>query len=253
MALSNQSLFLYGLEVTASNRSIDFRKVNAGAILTATLTAGFYSLTSLMIEVARALKAADTVNTYVVTADRTINSGKQNRITIATSGSFLSLLFSSGPSTATNAATLLGFAVADKTGALTYTGTATCGIALVPDFKGYNYLSPDFQHKVFGSLNVSANGTKEAVVYQIQQFWQVQFKYELQAKVIVEWKPFWDWCIQQKLMEFTPEISSPSVFYEGTLEKTSYDSKGLGYKMTEQLPNYPFYYDTGLLTFRQKA
>lgn len=250
MALRDRSLLLYGLEVTKFNQSLDFRAVSLGPILQATLNLGFYSLTSLMTEIKRALQAADPAHIYTVTANRTVNGGLENRVTISTNGVYLDLLYLSGPRTSTTVAPLIGFAVTDRTGATTYTGTLSCGTVLVPDFVGYNYLSTDFNHKVYGAVNVSASGVKEAVVFQIQKFWQVQFKYETQVKVVSEWLPLLDWAIQQRLLEFTPEISSPNTFFEGTIEKTSDDGKGLGYKFMEMLPNYPFNYDTGLLTFR---
>jgi len=250
MALKHQSLFLYNLEVTATNSSIDFKISGGGSQLSATLTVGFYSLTSLCTEVVRALTAADPSNTYTCTVNRNVAGGTQNRITISTSGSFLSLLFASGTRTASTAAPLLGFAVADQTGHTTYTGTLTCGTALIPDLVGYNFLSPDFMHKVFGNLSISASGVKEAVIFQVQKFWQVQFKYEPEAKVIVQWTPFLDWVIQQRLLEFTPDVTTPNTFYEGTLETTTDDGKGLGYKMMEMLPNFPFFYDSGLMKFR---
>jgi hypothetical protein len=102
-------------------------------------------------------------------------------------------------------------------------------------------------------VNISANGDKEAIVFQIQEFWQVQFKYEPASRIASEWQPLMRWMIQQKLIEFTPHITAPTVFYEGTLESTGADGKGLSYKMTEMLPQFPFLFDTGLLTFRKKV
>jgi len=61
-----------------------------------------------------------------------------------------------------------------------------------------------------------------------------------------------EWLIQQREFEFTPEISSPNLVYEGTLEKTDSDSKGLGFEFKEMLPDFPFYYRTGMMQFRLK-
>lgn len=250
MALRAKSLFLFDFEVTKFNSSLDFRAVSLGPIKMATLTLGFYSLTSLMAEIKRAMQQVDPVRTYTVTADRTINLGTENRITISTSGSYLDLLFSSGPRAASTVAPLIGFAASDFTGSTTYTSTLTSGTALISELIGYNYLSPDFHHKVYGAQNISASGVKETVTYQIQKFWQVEFKYEPASKVITQWEPFFDWAIQGKLLEFTPEVSFPTVFYEGTLEKTPEDAKGLGYKLNEMLPDFPFFHGTGMMTFR---
>jgi|GEM_PF-5471265 len=252
MALTTKSLFLYGFEVTATNRSLDFRAVMAGPILQATLRLGFYSLTGILVETARAMKEVDPTRIYTVSSDRTFSGGTQNRTTILTNGSYLDLLFLSGPRTASTVAPLLGYTVTDKTGALFYQGTLTAGTSLVPDFWAYTFLPPEMKRKVFGARNISASGEKETVVWNIQKFWQCSFKYETQANVKTYWRPLIDWMIQQRPLEFTPEVGSPSVFYEGTLESTAQDGNGMAMDMKEQLPNFPFLYETGMLVFRQK-
>lgn len=253
MALTARSLLLYGYVIDTTNSSIDFKASIGGPTLLATLTANYYSLTDLMNEIVRAMNAADSSNTYTVTAVRTTSGGTQNRVTIATSGSFLSLLFGSGPRAASSTATLLGYTATDKTGSTSYTGTSTSGTALTSTLTGYNFLDTNQMRKVFGSLNISATGQKEAIVYQIQQFLQVQFKYEPVAKVNLEWTPFMTWAIQQRPWEFTPEITSPNTFYNVTLEKTAGDGKGLGFTIKEMLPDFPFLHDIGLLTLRLKV
>ncbi len=253
MALSSKSIFLYGLQVTELNSSIDFRAVNAGPILMATLRLGYYSLAVLCTEVARAMREADQNNNYSVTTDRSIGGGTQNRTSIETDGSFLEILFGTGPRAASGAFSLIGFLGIDYTGSTSYTGSSSAGTMLESTLVGYNYLSPDFDQKVFGSVNVSASGAKEAIVYSIQQFTQVQFKYEPKQKVITKWKPFLQWAILQREFDFTPEISSPNTFYEVTMESTSGDGKGLAYKMTEMLPRFPNLYDTGSLRMRLKG
>lgn len=253
MALRARSLFLYGLRVTNENSSIDFVGAMGGPTLQATLTLGFYSLTDLMLEIKRAMEAVDGTNTYLVTADRTYAGGTQNRVTITTSGSYLSLLFGSGPRATSSVATLIGFPTADQLSATTYTGTGSAGTALVPALTAYNYIPTTAFRKVFGSLNISTTGEKEAVVFQIQEFFQAQFKYEPTATITTTWPDLMNWMIQQKPLEFTPEITSPNVFYNCTLEKTGADGKGLGFTMKEMLPQFPGLWDTGVLTFRKKV
>ena len=252
MALKKKSAFLYGLEVTANNRSLDFKAVSGGPQISATLPLGFYSLSDLLTAVAAAMNTADNLHTYTVTVNRTVNSGTENRVTIATNGIFLSLLFASGTRAASTIAPLLGYTSTDKTAALTYTAQASSGIFVLPKEFGYNYIPPEMNRKVFGSLNITASGQKEAIVFQIQKFFQVQFKYEPEAYVISAWTPFMTWAIQQKALEFTPDLSLPSNVINCTLEKTGADSKGLGYAFKEMLPNFPFFYDSGMLTFRVK-
>lgn len=253
MALRSKSLILYGFEVTANNSSIDFKAAALGPTLQGTLRLGYYSLTALMTEIVRAMSEVDPSNTYSATADRTIAGGTQNRVTIETDGAYLDLLFASGPRAASSVRTLIGFLFQDYSGATDYTGATTAGTALIPTFVGYNYLGPEFNHKVFGAVNVSAVGEKEAIVFNIQKFIEVEFKYEPYAYFISDWRPFLDWAIQQKLFEFTPEISSPTVFYEVTFEATGADGKGLGYTFKEMLPQYPDLYQSGLIRMRQRA
>ena len=252
MALKNRSLFLYGIEVTESNSSMDFRAVIAGPEIRATLSLGFYSLTSLLQEVARVMTVADPTRTYTATADRTAGGGLQNRTTITTDGTFLTLLFGTGTRAATSIGPLLGYTATDKVGALFYVGSFTTGTTLSPDLVGYNYLSNDFNKQVQGVQNLSASGEIEAVVFQVMPFWQVQFKYEIESKVVLEWTPLIDWMIQKKLLEFTPDVTAPTVFFEGTLDKSAADSKGMGHKWSEMLPDFPFQYDSGLLIFRKR-
>ena len=253
MALTAKSMFLYNLQVTTQNSSLDFIGTLAGPTLQATLTLGFYSLTDLMAEIKMAMEAVDNLHTYTVTADRTFSGGTQNRVTISTSGSFLSILFATGPRSASNCAGLIGFVTANQTGATTYTGTNTAGTTLVPALVGYNYVPTTNMRNIFGSLNISTTGQKEAVVFQIQEFFQVQFKYEPTATIVLTWPDLMNWMIQQRPLEFTPEVTAPNTFYNCTLEKTSFDGKGLGFSMKELLPQFPGLWDTGLLTFRKKV
>lgn len=255
MALRDRSLFLYGFQVTPDNSSLDFRVVPAETIRRATLRLGFYSLTGLMEEVSRAMQAAAQLYSFGVSADRTINNGFENRVTIIATGGYLELLFGTGPRATSTIAPLIGFNSTDYTLAASYTGAFSAGTVLVNDFfgGGFNYLGPENNQMVFGAVNVSASGQKEAVVFQIQEFIQVQFKYEPQSRIASEWLPLWRWMIQQRSLEFTPEINNPTVFYEVTLETSSADGKGLGFKMTEMLPQFPFLYDTGLMKFRKRV
>jgi hypothetical protein len=230
---------------------LDFKAASGGSILTATVPIGFYSLGDLLNAIVSAMAAADTVNTYTATANRSYSGGTQNRVTIATSGAYFSMLFNSGPNTSTTIARLIGFAVSDQTGSTSYTGTSSAGTLLQPVWWGKNYRDVNMLRKNFGSLNISANGTKEAITYQIQQFFQVQFDYEPYSAIASSWQPFLTWAVQQQSLEFTPDITNPNTVYNCTLESTEYDSAGLGYEMREMIQEgMPFLYSTGLLKFR---
>lgn len=249
MALTAKSLFTYRIEVNTLNQNLDFKIASGGSVLTAVLSVGFYSPTTLATEIAYQLQSLDSVNIYTVTVSRNIMGGTENRITVAMNGSYFDLLFATGPNVNTSCATLMGFNAADYTGSLSYTGSASTGSILIPDYIGFNYLDLNNGAKVFGAVNVAASGLKEAVTFNIQQFVEVEFRYETKTR-LVAWADFFSWAQAQKPFDFTPEISVPETFYNCTLEKTSASDKGLGWRMPEMLPGLPNYYRTGPLVFR---
>ena len=253
MALTSQSLFLYGYEITDSNRFLNFKSASLGAELTAMIDPGSYSLTSLLEALEAAMENVDPANNYTLSADRTVGGGLQNRVTIATAGSYLSLLVNSGTNAADGIAETLGFSVAsDLTGSTSYTGTSSTGTSFLTNLVGYNYLSPDFTQKGNSSKNVASSGNQETIVYSVWKYWRAQFKYIPAATALSDWIPFFQWATQGGLVEMTPNVSSPTVFYEGWLDKTGFDNQALGYQMIEMLPDFPNVYDTGLLTFRMR-
>ena len=251
MALANPALILYGFEVDADNMYIDFQNAPAGPVLTATIGVGDYTLTDFLTAVATALNLADPTNTYTATVDRSIAGGMQNRITLASSGAFFSVLFASGPHAGATPASLLGFQTLDKTGAVSYVGSVSAGTTLMSVYPGYNFISVERKQEVQGSVNISANGDKEAIVFEIQTFWSIEFKYEPIAKAESAWLDFFQWAIQQKPLEFTPDYTQFNNFYGGTLESTGAQGQGLGFEMTEMLPSFPGLCETGRLDFRQ--
>lgn len=253
MALTGVSLIRYGLEVNAFNSSLDFKKASGGAEINATLRTGFYSLTGLMDEVVRAMNAADPTNTYSYTIDRSVAGGTENRITIISGGAFLQLLFGTGSRAISSCAALLGYTATDKTGSTSYTSQASAGETFLTARAGYNYQGPETTRKIQGTVNISASGEKEAIVFNVMQFIEVEYRHETQADTLTTWADFFTWAIKQRPFEITPIASNYSAFYEVTLDSTEYDGKGLGYQMREMLPGFPFYYRTGKLRMRLKA
>lgn len=249
MALSSLSLMNYGLEVTTLNQNLDFLNVSSGSVNTAVIPLGFYSSSGLAQAVALAMQSVDLVNSYTVSVDRNVLGGTQNRITIASSGTFLTLLFGSGPNLITSIGPLLGFNQADYIGSTTYTGSQSTGTPLIPEFFAYSYLDTNNMAKVFGAVNISTSGLKEAVVFQIQQFIQLSFCHEPFSN-LPQWTAFFLWAIQQRPFDFIPQISDPSTSFQVTLDKTQYDAQGLGYQMSEELPDFPNLYQTGPMVYR---
>lgn len=123
------------ITVSSSNNKIDFDDDAGTTDSTATLTSKVYrSPHELAAEVATQMTAQS-----VGDGNDTIScsySDTTGKFTISTSGSLLSLNFSSGANTANTAATILGFATSDQTSATTYTsGTAqTYNPAVTPTY-----------------------------------------------------------------------------------------------------------------------
>lgn len=103
--------------ITSSNNKINFKETGGGAELTAALTVGTYTTTTLAAEIKTKMDAA-TVNARTYTVSRSTTTGKW---TIA-GQTFLSLLFSTGTNAATSVRTVIGFGTNDFTAATTYTG-----------------------------------------------------------------------------------------------------------------------------------
>lgn len=250
MALKDKSLFNFGFVVSNANQYLDFTNVSMGAQIHAIIPASYYTLGTLATAIQLAMNQADPTNTYSVTVNRAVAGNLQNRITISTGGAFLSLLFMTGTFNAQSITSLINFGSADLTGATTYTNSTTSGTALQSAFYGFNYTPPQAYQKNTGDVTVSASGVKEGISWSIQQFIQVEFKYEPIANVLAYWDPFIQWMIVAKPFEFTPETNNPSVVYSVTLEKSPGDAKGLGFMFKEMLPDFPFVYGTGALEFR---
>lgn len=246
MALGAKSLFNYGIQVSTLNNALDFKIAALGPTLTAFLSPGFYSPQGLAAQIAFQLQSLDSVNIYSVTVTRNIGGGTQNRMIVSTNGSYLSLLFSSGPNVNISCSGLMGFNISDYTGFTTYTGSASIGTILIPSYIAYNY---NDSTKLFGAVNVAASGLKESTTFALQKFLMMEFRYENALKKL-EWENFLTWAIQQRAFEFIPEISDPNTFFDVTLESTETDGQGLGYSMTNMLPDYPYLYQTGSLQFR---
>lgn len=253
MALTSKSLFLYDLEVRDDNQNLPFRAVALGPQLNAVIPVGFYSLTALALAIKGAMQVADPARIYTVTVDRTFSSGTQNRITISTNGVYLDLLFATGTLAASSIRDLIAFGIFDYTGFTSYQNAATSGTALVTAWWANNYQPPEAFVQNFGTVNVSASGEKEAITWSIQRFIGAEYKFEPQAKVLVDWKPLLSWMIQQKPFDFTPQIASPNVVYDVTLDKSQADGKGMAFNMLEMLPNYPFLHTTGPMVMRVRG
>lgn len=247
--VSSKSLLTYGIQITNLNNAIDWMQAGGGTVFSAFVPPGFYSVSELVVLITSILNSADASQAYLCSVNRAVAGGTQNRITISASV-FLSLLFASGPNAANTIAPVLGFALTDRTGSLTYTGITNSGTLLLSTLAGYNFIPPTMFKKVFGAKNVSASGVKDAITFPIQRFTQVQFKYETTARVESDWQPFLDWAMQQYPYDFTPQISDPTTVYSVTLETVQGGADGMAYQLKEMLPQFPDHWDLGIMMMR---
>lgn len=114
IGVKSANIFYTWYNINSTNNNIDFSE-GAGE-LTATVTPGCYTSTTLKSALETALNAAGAL-TYTVTFNTTTL-----KTTIAATGVF-SLLFATGTHISTDMAEVLGYTATDKTAAATYTST----------------------------------------------------------------------------------------------------------------------------------
>lgn len=243
-----QCLINYKLEVTTANRSLDFKSSFGGPEKQATLRVGLYSLTALAQEVARAMTDADGgANTYSVTVNRTIGGGTQNRLTISTSGAFLSILFATGTRTASTCAGMLGFNVTDRTGATSYDGNNTAGVIIIPTYPPYDLQQPGTIHDAKRSLNETTSGFVETVSFSTFRNFQFKIRYiEEDSAEFSAFQDFHIWLLRGGPIEFTPLITAPTVYASGIPINLR-----TPIELNRMVPSHYDYFETPSYTFRE--
>lgn len=104
--------------ITASNNKINFKESIGGPELTATLTVGNYSVSTLALELKTQL---ENIGAKTYTVSQSASTGKW---TIATTGDF-EIYFSTGTNAGTSCRDVIGFGTNDFTGSSSYTGPKT--------------------------------------------------------------------------------------------------------------------------------
>lgn len=105
--------------LSSSNNRLDFKDTSGGPELTLTLNQGSYPPSELATHIAGKMQQASPAFTYTVSYSETTGLW-----TISTSGTYLSLLWSSGTNNASSIASTIGFTGGDSTGSTSYTGPA---------------------------------------------------------------------------------------------------------------------------------
>lgn len=103
--------------IDSSNNRLDFKETSGGTELSATITAGTYSVSTLAAAIKSAMEVV-TANARTYTVSQNASSG---RWTIAGSV-YLDILFSTGTNAASSIRDAIGFGTNDYTGSTSYTG-----------------------------------------------------------------------------------------------------------------------------------
>jgi hypothetical protein len=256
MAISTFSRFYFGYEVELGvnqNNKLNFNE--GGGELTSTIPLGVYSPTELAEEIAEQM-TADGGQAYTVTFNRSDRS-----FTISAAGTF-DLLVSSGTNASASIFSTIGFTGADRTGAITYTGSVS-GSEYITQFPPQDYVAPGFRViKSDAAVNVAADGTVEVVSFSDVDF--VKFNLQFITDITMDGKvirtnptgvqdaiDFLTFAIKRGQIEFMPDKDDVNTFHKMVLEKTRADSKGVGFELREETgKNLPGIYQTGALDFR---
>jgi len=206
----------YGIEVTPLNSSIDFLIVSLGVEKRASLRVGLYNLTTLKTEIQRAMTVADPTNVYTVTINRGVSAGTQNRLSIATDGAYLDLLFSSGTRAASSISSLIGFTASDFTGGTSYQGTITVGNLIIPTYPPQDLQPLGTIHDSKRAENETTSGLIETVSFSY--FRNFEFKIKWIEQYSAEFNAFQGlhiWLLRGGPVEFIEKITETGVVSSG--------------------------------------
>lgn len=248
MSAYNLSSLNYGIEVTPNNSSIDFKISGGGSQLNASLRVGLYSLSSLKTEIQRAMRAADPTNTYTVTINRSVSGGTQNRLTIATSGAFLSILFVTGTRSGSSAGTLLGYS-ADQTGSTSYVATASCGSILLPSYPPQDFQPLGSIYDSKRSVNDSTSGRVETVSFT--SFRNFTFRFKWIEEDSAEYSGFQNlilWMLRGGPVEFVSDITNDTTLAVGIPLNLR-----TPVELNRMVPGFYDYFETPTFTFREQS
>jgi len=255
MSISTFSTFYYGYEISRENNYVNFNE--GGSELTATISIGKYTATTLATALKTALDSAGAL-TYTVVFDR-----NTRYYTISATGTF-SLLLSSGSNLGLSPFVLLGFTSGvDLTGAATYTSSEASGDIYNPQFILQDYVKPEHnQEKIDANVLESASGTIETVSFGTRRFIEMNMLFindfaqdgrviKNNATGVADVERFLQNLITKGDVEFMPDEDSKGVFYSVKIESLNGNSKGTGYVLKEEIgKNLPGYYQTGKMKFR---
>lgn len=254
--INTYSKLYYGVEITASTKHFDFDE--GSGELSVELDIGEYTINGLAESLQTKLNELGG-DTYTVTVNRSTRI-----MTISSTGTF-DVLISTGTNAATGCYSVLGITdVSDITNVSSTSSDVAIGESYSPQYKLQDYVDEKDMRKLRNATrNKSASGQVEVQSFGTDRMFQFSIKFATDIyqpsggpilnnqRGVDDLRAFMQWCIQQKIVEFMPDSSSPNTYYTLLLESSDYDSNGLGYKLNEQYSRgLVGYFETGTLTFR---
>jgi hypothetical protein len=244
-----QSSLNYGIEVTANNRSIDFKTTAMGPERQATLKVGLYSIASFGNELKRAMTLADPNYVYTFSVDRTISGGTSNRVIIGANSPIFSLLFGTGTRNASSAASLMGYSATDKTGALSYQSQGAMGSIFLPTYPPQDFQPLGSIYDSKRSVNDSTSGRIETVSFTAFRNFEMRFKWILEgSSEYTSFNQFHIWLLRGGPVEFIPDITDPSGLSVGVPINLR-----TPLELSRMMPSLYDYFETPVYTFREQT
>jgi len=259
MSITTDPIFYFIDGVTTNNNKLNFVEPTVSPTeLTATLNIGSYSMSELVIEVARALNAAGS-KTYTTSLDR------DTRIVTITSDDTLELLITSGANAGLSTYSLLGFNGADLTGASTYDGDTAIGSTFEPQFKLQSFKDFDTNKEfIKPSINESADSTLEIITFGSRRFMSLNIRYATNRFMpksapirnnptgVEDLTTFMEFLITKANLEIMKDKTVRSTFNIILLESAPGNRLGVGFDLKERFDiGLDGFFDTGILKFRK--
>jgi len=238
MSIETNSIFYYlDEDIDTTNQYINFDE--GGGELSATLTGGSYTHTTLATVVKTALDAAGG-QVYTVAFDR-----DTRKYTISATSNF-SLLINTGSQIGSSPFTLLGFTGADLSGTNTYTSNTEAGSAYEPQFILQSFVDDDDnQDKIDATVNEASDGSVEVIAFGTRYIYQMNIKYATDRDVtasgwiknnssgVSDLRSFMQRIINKVPFEFIPDIATRATFDKVILESTPESRQGTGFRLKE--------------------
>jgi hypothetical protein len=256
MALLTRSKFYFGVQIDSDNNILDIDEGSGS--FSVTLAVKAHSPSEIATALASALNSSGSL-TYTVTLNRTTRI-----LRITASGTF-SIRRATGPNSASNIYSRLGFAGSgDLTGLMQYDGNSGVGYEFYPQFYLLDYVPLEHNiRSVKASINETGSGAVEVIRFGTKRYLEFSIEFITNQKFISTdiWTSnpsgiedalnFMDYAIQKSTIEFMPDALDVARYSKVLLESTESDQSGTGFKLIEMLDYGTGMYRTGRLVFRE--